>query len=50
MTYHDYKIYMSNRTRLIELKNKGKSVTIPAKIKPIKPCNKIGYLELIGAC
>ena len=50
MTYHDYKIYMANRKRLIELKSKGKLVDIPDRVKPVKPCNKIGYLDLIGAC
>ena len=47
MTYHDYKIYMDKRQRSIELKSKGKSVEIPAKIKPIKYIPK---WDLIGVC
>ena len=46
MTYHDYQVYTKNRQHMIELRQKGKRVLIPKKVKPVKPEVKIGYLEL----
>ena len=46
MTYHDFKVYSKNRRHLIELRQKGKRVLVPDKVKPVKPEVKIGFLEL----
>lgn len=46
MTHYDYKLYMKNRQRLIDLKRKGKREEIPAKVKAIKYIPKWDLIEV----
>lgn len=46
MTYFEYKMFMSKRQRLIDLKSKGKFALIPDKVKPVKKFTKWDLIEV----
>lgn len=46
MTRYEYKLFMSKRQRMIDLKSKGKFVLIPKKVKPVKKFTKWDLIEV----